>query len=364
MRSGRTWNDFDWDRAEANWDAWWAGELDRPLVWMTTRDGGCDLPPAPDLVPQLGDGLPASEIIDRYEADLNATVHHGDAVPKWFVNYGAGIVAAFLGAQVGVDENTVWFRPSRLEELGEIAPTFDEQNPWWRRVCDVTAIAADRWAGRACVSYADLGGNLDILASLRTTEGLLLDTVDAPDELDRCVAEITAVWLKCYDRLDALIASGGVGRTPWAPIWSPRRTYMLQCDFAYMISPAMFERFVLPDLRACCERMADGFYHLDGKGQLAHLPHLCGIERLRGIQWIPGDGQPEAADWPSVLAAIRKGGKLCQVFASPAGALKIIDEHDGGRGFMLAVDSGGFETPGDVEDFLVEAERRCGTPLN
>jgi 5-methyltetrahydrofolate--homocysteine methyltransferase len=272
-------------------------------------------------------------------------------------------VAAFLGARVGVDENTVWFHPSRLEELGEIAPTFDEQNAWWQRVREVTAIGVDRWAGRACVSYTDLGGNLDILASLRTTEGLLLDTLDSPEELARCVDGVTAVWLECYDRLDALIAAGGVGRTPWAPIWSPRRTYMLQSDFAYMISPAMFERFVLPDLQSCCERMDDGFYHLDGKGQLAHLPLLCDMDRLRGIQWVPGDGQPEAADWLDVLATIRRAGKLCQVFASPAGALKIIDEHDGGRGFVLAVDGAEFASPSAVTDFLAEVERRCGSAI-
>ena len=40
------------------------------------------------------------------------------------------------------------------------------------------------------------------------------------------------------------------GTDTWAPIWAPDRTYMLQSDFAYMISPSMFERFVVPDLVA------------------------------------------------------------------------------------------------------------------
>ncbi len=60
---------------------------------------------------------------------------------------------------------------------------------------------------------------------------------------------------------------------------------MLQCDFAYMISPQMFERFVLPDLTACCEALEHGFYHLDGKGQIRHL------------------SQAEAEDLMQVLAA-------------------------------------------------------------
>ena len=360
MHNRQTWNDFDWARAEANWNAWWAGQLDRPLIWITRKDRTTPLPTAPQFVPQLPDELSIDEIIARYEAHLDATIHYADAVPKWFVNYGAGITAAFLGAKVEADDHTVWFHPSEHKPIGEIHPTFDEANVWWQRVRDVTAAAVARWATRAAVSYTDLGGNLDILASLRTSEGLLMDTMDAPDELDRCVRDVTATWLDCYDRLDAIIAPGRAGRTPWAPIWSPRRTYMLQCDFAYMVSPAMFERFVVPDLVACCERMEDGFYHLDGKGQIAHLPHLCRMERLRGIQWIPGDGQPEAAHWTDVLSAIRQADKLCQVFASPEGALKIIDEHDGGRGFVLQVDSQDFRSTRAVSDFLNDVERRRG----
>ena len=75
---------------------------------------------------------------------------------------------------------------------------------------------------------------------------------------------------------------------------------------------------------------------MDGKGQLPHLDMLLAIEKLRGIQWIPGAGQPEAADWPDVLDKIRKSGKLCQVYSSPEGALKIVREH-GGKGFSFVI---------------------------
>ncbi len=46
---------------------------------------------------------------------------------------------------------------------------------------------------------------------------------------------------------------------------------MLQSDFAYMLSPSMFERFVLPDLETICNHLDYGFYHLDGKNQIPHL---------------------------------------------------------------------------------------------
>jgi hypothetical protein len=113
--------------------------------------------------------------------------------------------------------------------------------------------------------------------------------------------------------------------------------YYLQCDFAYMISPRMFERFVMPELAACCAALDSAFYHLDGKGQIPHLDMLLSLPRLRGIQWVPGAGHPQAEEWLPLLKRIRDGGKLCQVFVTRQGALKILREL-GGKGFILKID--------------------------
>jgi 5-methyltetrahydrofolate--homocysteine methyltransferase len=128
---------------------------------------------------------------------------------------------------------------------------------------------------------------------------------------------------------------------------------MLQSDFSYMISPAMFERFVLPDLMECCEALDHPFYHLDGKGEIPHLDHLLSIQRLKGIQWVPGDGQPPPDCWLPLLQRIRTGGKLCQVSVSPQGALRIVREL-GGRGFLFWIADWGaeFQEPEQVQAFL------------
>ncbi len=103
-----------------------------------------------------------------------------------------------------------------------------------------------------------------------------------------------------------------------------------------MISPEMFERFVLPDISACCDSLDYAFYHLDGRGQLPHLKMLLSLEGLRGIQWVPGDGQPQAEYWIHLIERIRKSGKLCQVYVSAKGAVKILREL-GGKGLLLAI---------------------------
>jgi hypothetical protein len=98
----------------------------------------------------------------------------------------------------------------------------------------------------------------------------------------------------------------------------------------------MFERYVLPDITTLCEHIDMPVYHLDGKGQLRHLEMLLSIDKLKGIQWVPGDGQPTADQWPEVLKKIRDHGKLCQVFVTPEGAKRIKAEL-GGKGFIFEI---------------------------
>ena len=72
------------------------------------------------------------------------------------------------------------------------------------------------------------------------------------------------------------------------------------------------------------------------KGELPHLDMMLSIERLRGIQWIPGDGQSPPQEWLPLLKRIRDGGKLCQLFVSAEGARTIVREL-GGKGFAFYI---------------------------
>jgi 5-methyltetrahydrofolate--homocysteine methyltransferase len=331
----------DWERLERNWVAWWAGDLERPMVIIEDQEHppGVTLPDVLDsrILPSLfSKDVPIDEVLDHYEALLTTRRFYGDAWPKWWPNFGPGIAAGFLGTEVHPEPETVWFSPSEEVELENLSAAYDADNAWFQWVRALTMRAVERWGGQVSVAHTDLGGNLDILASMRTTERLLLDLYDGPEEVARLIGEITQAWLRYYDELYAIIEPAGRGTTPWAPIWSPSRTYMLQSDFAYMISPQMFERFVMPDIAACCDALDHGFYHLDGKGQIAHVDMLLSLKRLRGIQWIPGDGQPPPEEWLPLLQRIRDGGKLCQLYVTPEGARTIVREL-GGRGFALYI---------------------------
>ncbi|MCC7204978.1 MAG: hypothetical protein IT441_07845 [Phycisphaeraceae bacterium] len=328
----------DWRRIERDWSDWWLGKLDRPMAMLEGPRPG-DHPPAAPEPRRTNAYMLQSDpeaFLDVVHRQLETRGWYGDAFPKHWLNFGPGMGAGFLGCGVHFDDNTTWFGPPVDGGLDAIHIRFDKENPWWKRVKTLTRRAVERWGGKVAIAHTDLGGNLDILASFRGNEPLMMDLIDAPQEIERLAGEITAVWLRYYDELDAIIRPTGRGTCPWAPIWSPQRCYMLQCDASYMFSPAMFERFVLPDLTACCDHLEHGFYHLDGVGQLPHLDLLLAMPKLRGVQWIPGDGHPHADGWPQVLRKIVDAGKRCQVFTTSDGARRIVREV-GGRGMAIHV---------------------------
>ena len=342
----------DREHIERNWVAWWAGELDKPIVVIKTMDPSRNRAPEESSREFLLE-KPVNEVIDYFQARLEATHFYGDALPTWLPNFGPGIVAGFLGGKVEprAEQHTVWFEADEPAPIEDLHFVFDADNVWWQRVLNLTRAAVERWGNQVYVGHTDLGGVLDIVASFRTTTQLLYDLYDAPEEVNRISGAIRSLWMRYYDELYTIMEKTQRGTTNWAAVWSSERTYMHQCDFSYMISPKMFERFVLPDLAACFERINHNFYHLDGKGQIPHLDMLLSMESLAGIQWIPGAGQPEADQWLSLLKRIQDAGKLCQVFVNAKGAQTIVQEL-GGRGFALFIMS---ETPmsrDEAEDLL------------
>ncbi len=76
---------------------------------------------------------------------------------------------------------------------------------------------------------------------------------------------------------------------------------------------------------------------------------LLSLERLHGVQWVPGGGQPPPEEWLPLLKRIRDAGKLVQLYVSPEGAQTIVREL-GGRGFAFYITQE--MSQAEAEDFL------------
>ncbi len=358
MLTRNNYHKIDWSGLSRTWNMWWDGALNRPLVmyerldpdWareIQTKHGLSELPARESSLSftgQFGFDTPANEVLQFYQDLMNHIEIFGDAFPRFWPNYGPGVVAAFLGGDFRIQDDTTWISPPKTKEgisfntlpLDEITITHNPVHPLWRRIYGLTAGAVILWKDRVSVGITDLGGNLDILASLIGSERLAMEMLDNPEQVERLCREIRRAWMYYYDQLYALIDVDSIGCSCWAAVWAPERYYMFQSDFAYMISPEMFRRFVIPDLQACAEKIPYAFYHLDGKGQIPHLNHLLALDSLRGIQWIPGESAPPPEEWLSLLEKIIAGDKRCQLYVSAEGARRIVNEL-GGEGFAFYI---------------------------
>ncbi|GHU02461.1 hypothetical protein FACS1894147_04390 [Spirochaetia bacterium] len=311
-------NDRQWDTVRGNYRKWWKGELGRPILPMVINgaDPGRPQPPVPSLAfSNVADfSITPEQIIDRFDYNLSCCEYYGDSYPIAYMDqFGPGVVAAFLGAVVEPTPNTVWFHPKNPVTPSELHFSYDPDNIWLRRIKAIYKAGMKKWGGNVCMGMTDLGGTMDILASFLTTEGLLFSLVDEPDEIKRLVNEISVFWQQYYDEINEII-KGQQGFSDWGSIYSEKPSYMLQCDFCFMISPEMFNEFVRDELTRTASHLYKPFYHLDGIGELSHLDSLLGIDEIKGIQWVPGDGELVTRDWSDLFAKISRAGKKIQVY--------------------------------------------------
>ncbi len=344
---------FDEERRagiEQAWAEWWAGELRRPIVHISNPPRIVYTPQ--ELTRQFLQETPIDEVLDHSQSRLESTRYYADALPIWRPWFGPGS-SIFLGGKMkpAPEQLTVWFEPDEPIPFEDLHFTHDPDNFWWQRAVELRARAVERWDDKVSIGPSSLCVGLQTLAFFRRTHQLLYDLYETPDEVIRVSKEFTDVSIRQYEDSYDIIKKANRGTTNWAPLWAPGRGHLHECDFSCMISPKMYERFVMPDLDRCLQRTDYAFYHLDGEGAIRHLDRLLSLERLLGIQWVPGAAQPQASEWMSLLKRIKDGGKLCQVFVDHSGARDIVREL-GGRGFCLVIHSPELMPLEEIDGFL------------
>ena len=345
------------DRVQQRWEAWWEGTLDKgPIVSATA-------PLAEPREPPLSSDIP-SNVHDMWHDtsfrsiaarnNVMSTWYGGDAVPNFWVNFGPGSVAAYLGAPVTYEWITVWFHrlaDNSLENI-EASLAYDPDNELWTATRDLTEEAARLAEGEYLVAFADVGTALDILASLRGNQELLLDLIESPDLVNRCQDKILELWCRYFSELKSIFDDAGQdGYTCWVPAWSSRPWYVLQCDISAMISPDMFAELVLPNLRKNVEWLDRSMYHWDGPGAIQHLDNLLSIEKLNAIQWVAGAGNPpeESEAWLPYYRKIAESGKGIIFHATDPDKVFEISQKLPAERLAFSIDLG---SPEEGEEFL------------
>lgn len=285
----------DWEEAKSRLTALWQGErLDRPCISV------CAPQPAehPTPVPQPADDemrwLDPAYRVALARRTLETTWWGGESVPS--VLQMANWVVC-LGGTPRFDPATIWF-DTRPVDFGKPSPfRHDPDSPWmvkYRRLF----MALCKEAGRDRFLIGKPGGlpANDLLSMLMGTEEFLYALMDHPDWMAEAILTGARDQQAARQGLQAQMRAAGhefwYGIGGWMPFWAPEPFNVTQSDVSCMLSPELFDRFVVPELDVYGQEHGALWYHLDGGDAKQHLPRLLSLPYLRVLQYVPAPCEP------------------------------------------------------------------------
>lgn len=306
----------DFAQAVQRWDALWRHEvLDRPCT-LVIADTSPQPSPARRVFSVDGDFHAAVRAGDAY---LQTHAFLGEAMPVFRPGFGADQMAAFLGAPllVGPESDDTSWSEKIVQDWSAFLPLkIQADNAYWQRMKEFHVIAEDHFRGRALISEIDMHSNVDMLEGLRGAENLLFDMIDCPELVEQAMNQARVVYRTVADTFAAFGDKSRLGTTSGLPMYDRGRFNRIQADFIALLNPELFRRFVLPALVEEAEYLDRSCFHLDGPDALRHIEDILAIEAVDAIEWIPGDGNKRAVEWPDVLRRIQQAGKILFLHAN------------------------------------------------
>lgn len=295
-----------------------------------------------------------AEFLDWYMAHSS---FKADILPVANTQLGPGSLAAILGGVFEGGEDTIWIHPD---------PNYTDHIQWnpehpnWKLHKELLKACKAKADGHYYIGMPDLMEGLDVLAAMKGTDKVLLDTVMQPEVLEQQMQHINDIYFKVFDELYDIIREGDEMAFCYFSSWAPGKMAKLQCDISTMISEADYRRFVQPFIREQCQRIPYTLYHLDGVGAMHHLPALLEIDELKAIQWTPGVGEPQGGSpkWYDLYRRILDGGKSIMACWVTLDELRPLLDNIGGNGVHLEMD---FHNEDEVEQAMRIVEEYRGS---
>ena len=330
---------------------WWNHKGIILNMWEHFQEGvtpHADVPapqPYRDLNQRWFDPEWRADYLDWYVAHSSLMA---DMLPVANTQLGPGSLAAILGGVFEGGEDTIWIHPdpNYTDDI-----TFDPNHPNYLLHKNLLKACKQKAQGHYYVGMPDLMEGLDVLAAIKGTDKVLLDTVMQPELLEHQMQQINDIYFQVFDELYDIIREGDEMAFCYFSSWAPGKMSKLQSDISTMISVDDYRRFVQPFIREQCQKIDYTLYHLDGVGAMHHLDALLEIEELNAIQWTPGVGEPQGGSpkWYDLYRKILAGGKSVMACWVTLDELKPLLDHIGGEGVHIEMD---FHNEREVEQAM------------
>ena len=343
------------DETKQHYIDWWAHKGIVLNMWEHFQQGvtpHADIPkpkPYKDLNQRWFDPEWRAEYLDWYVAHSSLMA---DILPVANTQLGPGSLAAILGGVFEGGEDTIWIHPDPNYKDDIV---FNPEHPNYLLHKALLRACKQKAQGHYYVGMPDLMEGLDVLAAIKGTDKVLLDTVMQPEVLEHQMQQINDIYFRVFDELYDIIREGDEMAFCYFSSWAPGKMSKLQSDISTMISKDDYRRFVQPFIREQCQRIPYTLYHLDGVGAMHHLDALLEIEELNAIQWTPGVGEPQGGSpkWYDLYKKILVGGKSIMACWVTLPELRPLLDAIGTDGVHLEMD---FHNEQEVEQALTIVE--------
>jgi len=304
----------DWPQARERFLAFWDGEIvDRCCIAVQAPRHGSHYvrPESPDELSRWW--LDPKDNLERMLAEFEGTYYGGEAYPATTMCLGASVRAAFFGSTAELRPETVWYHPV-IEDWADTTLTFDKAtDPLYQATIEATRYYTAECRDRYLVSLPELGSASDDLSLLRGMQPLVLDMIQRPQPVKAALALLAETWIEIHEELYAIAAEANGGGCPiaWMQTWAPGPHFQMSCDFSAVLSPTLFDEFIVPELRTYLRVNEYAVYHWDGPDAVKYLDSLLAIDEIDAIQWTQGAGSPPASDprWIGEYRKIQAAGK-------------------------------------------------------
>jgi hypothetical protein len=281
----------DWAKAQARWDAFWDLQpMDRPCLAVTAPRADRKTGPLPEVGCIEDKWMDPAYLLAQSVKRLDENYLGGEAVPT----SGHLMACSTLGCgrHLQFHEGGISIRPamSGMDQPGAWQP--GPADPWRARVEAIYNRLLDAAPGRFMVPYPVTYPPIDLLNMLRGNEAMLMDLAMVPEQCEQRLRELRELALENSDHFRQFVDSrqGDVGCVGWSGVWCRQFYLSAQADVAAMISPDMFERFVLPELDFFGEAYERLWFHTCGYKQ--HLDMCLSRPYIRVIQYSPSLKEP------------------------------------------------------------------------
>lgn len=330
---------------------WWNHKGIILNMWEHFQEGvkphaDIPMPPAPrDLNQKWFDPEWRANYLDWYVAHSSLMA---DMLPVANTQLGPGSLAAILGGVFEGGEDTIWIHPNPNYSDDIV---FNPNHPNYLLHKDLLKACKRKAQGHYYVGMPDLMEGLDVLAAIKGTDKVLLDTVMQPEVLEHQIQQINDIYFQVFDELYDIIREGDEMAFCYFSSWAPGKMSKLQSDISTMISVDDYRRFVQPFIREQCQKIDYTLYHLDGVGAMHHLDALLEIKELDAIQWTPGVGEPQGGSpkWYDLYKKILAHGKSIMACWVTLDELRPLLDNIGGDGVHLEMD---FHNEQEVEQAM------------